>query len=150
MQPNPFDLSGYADPLTPAEVGTLFRVDVKTVGRWAKQGLIAHIRTPGGHRRYPKAEVQARLRADVESPAAAPAPVRWPSHSVGVEPITPELRNRADVPLGATRAVVERTEGRFSKLCATDVDPDVADVEVTARSVAWAYGATYIPAGGAR
>lgn len=47
--------------LTPAEVAKLFRVDPKTVTRWAKAGKITAIRTLGGHRRYRKSEVQALL-----------------------------------------------------------------------------------------
>ncbi len=43
--------------LTPAEVAKLFRVDPKTVTRWAKAGKINPIRTLGGHRRYRKSEV---------------------------------------------------------------------------------------------
>ena len=39
--------------LTPAEVAALFRVDPKTVTRWAKAGRVDCIRTLGGHRRYP-------------------------------------------------------------------------------------------------
>ena len=38
--------------LTPGEVATLFRVDPKTVTRWASAGRIGSIRTPGGHRRF--------------------------------------------------------------------------------------------------
>jgi excisionase family DNA binding protein len=38
--------------LTPAEVAALFRVDPKTVTRWAKAGKLSSIRTLGGHRRY--------------------------------------------------------------------------------------------------
>jgi len=38
--------------LTPAEVASLFRVDPKTVTRWAKAGKLTSIRTLGGHRRY--------------------------------------------------------------------------------------------------
>jgi len=42
-----------AEPLlTPAEVATMFRVDPKTVTRWAKAGKLTSIRTLGGHRRY--------------------------------------------------------------------------------------------------
>jgi excisionase family DNA binding protein len=37
---------------TPAEVASRFRVDPKTVTRWAKAGLLPVIKTPGGHRRY--------------------------------------------------------------------------------------------------
>ena len=47
--------------LTPAEVAALFRVDPKTVTRWAQQGKLRSIRTLGGHRRYSEAEVQAFL-----------------------------------------------------------------------------------------
>src|SRR5690349_17969189 len=43
--------------LTPAEVATMFRVDPKTVTRWAKSGKLTSIRTLGGHRRYREAEV---------------------------------------------------------------------------------------------
>ena len=58
-----------AEPLlTPAEVATMFRVDPKTVTRWAKAGKLTSIRTLGGHRRYREAEVRALLAG---IPAAA-------------------------------------------------------------------------------
>jgi excisionase family DNA binding protein len=47
--------------LTPAEVATMFRVDPKTVTRWAKAGKLTSIRTLGGHRRYRESEVRALL-----------------------------------------------------------------------------------------
>lgn len=47
--------------LTPAEVAALFRVDPKTVTRWARAGKLPSIRTLGGHRRYREAEVRALL-----------------------------------------------------------------------------------------
>jgi excisionase family DNA binding protein len=47
--------------LTADDVAGLFGVDPKTVTQWAKSGRIAHIRTPGGHRRYAAAEVQDLL-----------------------------------------------------------------------------------------
>jgi len=47
--------------LTPAEVASLFRVDPKTVTRWAKAGKLTSIRTLGGHRRYRDSEVKALL-----------------------------------------------------------------------------------------
>jgi len=49
--------------LTPAEVAKLFRVDPKTVTRWAKAGKITAIRTLGGHRRYRQSEVQVLLKS---------------------------------------------------------------------------------------
>lgn len=47
------------EALTPAEVAALFRVDGKTVARWAKEGRISSFRTPGGHRRYLKSEIHS-------------------------------------------------------------------------------------------
>jgi excisionase family DNA binding protein len=48
--------------LTPAEVAALFRVDPKTVTRWAKAGKLTSIRTLGGHRRYRDSEVRNLLK----------------------------------------------------------------------------------------
>ena len=51
-----------AEPLlTPSEVAAMFRVDPKTVTRWAKAGKLTSIRTLGGHRRYREAEVRELL-----------------------------------------------------------------------------------------
>jgi excisionase family DNA binding protein len=50
--------------LTPAEVAALFRVDPKTVTRWAKAGRLTAVRTLGGHRRYKESEVKALLAAN--------------------------------------------------------------------------------------
>jgi excisionase family DNA binding protein len=47
--------------LTPGEVGSVFRVDPKTVTRWAASGRIKAIRTPGGHRRFRAGDVQELL-----------------------------------------------------------------------------------------
>ena len=49
--------------LTPSEVASLFRVDPKTVTRWAKAGKLTAIRTLGGHRRYRASEVNALLQS---------------------------------------------------------------------------------------
>ena len=51
--------------LTPAEVASLFRVDPKTVTRWAKAGKLTAIRTLGGHRRYRQSEVQGLLKVNL-------------------------------------------------------------------------------------
>jgi excisionase family DNA binding protein len=47
--------------LTPSEVARMFRVDPKTVTRWAKAGKISSVKTVGGHRRYREAEIRALL-----------------------------------------------------------------------------------------
>ncbi len=58
--------------LTPGEVASLFRVDPKTVTRWATAGRIGSIRTPGGHRRFRESEVRsllAQLTSDIHAGA---------------------------------------------------------------------------------
>jgi excisionase family DNA binding protein len=68
--------------LTPSEVAALFRVDPKTVTRWAKAGKLTSIRTLGGHRRYRATEVHALLEAQSpaqSSPHSTPASSHFPS-----------------------------------------------------------------------
>ena len=47
--------------LTPAEVAALFRVDPKTVTRWAQAGKMSTVRTLGGHRRFRASEIHRFL-----------------------------------------------------------------------------------------
>lgn len=57
--------------LTPAEVASLFRVDPKTVTRWAAAGRVSSIRTPGGHRRFRESEIRALLDGELVDTADA-------------------------------------------------------------------------------
>ena len=54
------------DLMTPSEVAKLFRVDPKTVTRWAKAGKLSCTRTLGGHRRFKRKEVMFLLNGSVE------------------------------------------------------------------------------------
>jgi excisionase family DNA binding protein len=47
--------------LTPSEVAKLFRVNPKTVARWARAGKLHPIRTLGGHRRFRASEIRRCL-----------------------------------------------------------------------------------------
>ena len=47
--------------LTPSEVAAMFRVNPKTVTRWARSGKISAIRTLGGHRRFKASEIKSFL-----------------------------------------------------------------------------------------
>jgi excisionase family DNA binding protein len=41
-----------------AEVANILHVSPKTVARWAKDGKLPFLKTLGGHRRYPAAEIR--------------------------------------------------------------------------------------------
>lgn len=56
--------------LTPAEVAALFRVNPKTVTRWARAGKITAIRTLGGHRRFRASEIRRCLEQLENDPVA--------------------------------------------------------------------------------
>jgi excisionase family DNA binding protein len=64
--------------LTPGEVAKLMRVDPKTVTRWAADGKLSSIRTPGGHRRFRESDVRALLAGE-QAPKPRPAPARAPA-----------------------------------------------------------------------
>jgi len=53
--------------LTPGEVAQIFRVNPKTVSRWARAGKISTIRTLGGHRRFRAGDVEALVAATEEA-----------------------------------------------------------------------------------
>ncbi len=52
--------------LTPSEVASMFRVDPKTVTRWARAGKLSAVKTLGGHRRYHAKEVREVLEAGTQ------------------------------------------------------------------------------------
>jgi excisionase family DNA binding protein len=61
-QPNPPGKAAaattYPSYLHTAEVADLLHVSPKTVSRWAKEGRLPFLKTLGGHRRYPEAEIR--------------------------------------------------------------------------------------------
>lgn len=61
------DQAGRERWLTPGEVAVRFRVDPKTVTRWANAGKLPSIRTPGGHHRFPESKIEAMLGTPQEA-----------------------------------------------------------------------------------
>ena len=57
-QPSGKAATTYPSYLHTAEVADLLHVSPKTVSRWAKEGRLAFLKTLGGHRRYPEAEIR--------------------------------------------------------------------------------------------
>jgi len=50
--------------MTPGEVAKLFKVDPKTVTRWAHSGRLASVTTPGGHKRFWKSNIYKLLETE--------------------------------------------------------------------------------------
>lgn len=50
------------DLMTPAQAARALHVAPRTVARWAAAGRILAVRTPGGHRRYRRVDVQTLSR----------------------------------------------------------------------------------------
>ncbi len=64
-------MAASSEYLDTREVAAIFAVHPKTVVNWATAGRLAHFRTPGGHRRYLRSDVE-RLRAEANvEPAGA-------------------------------------------------------------------------------
>jgi excisionase family DNA binding protein len=66
MSPNPLNPGNPGDQslLRPREVAALFGVRPSTIARWAREGKLAPLLTPGGHRRYRPADVREVLGRD--------------------------------------------------------------------------------------
>ena len=52
--------------LKPREVAEIFGVRTTTIARWAREGRLTPLRTPGGHRRYAWSGIRDLLNAETE------------------------------------------------------------------------------------
>lgn len=64
MPTSPQDLD---DWLTAREVAEMFKVQIGTVRNWDRAGRLTAVRTPGGHRRFSRAEVNALLNIEASA-----------------------------------------------------------------------------------
>ena len=67
-QPSGNAATNYLSYLRTGEVAEILSVSPKTVSRWAKEGKLPFLKTLGGHRRYPEAEIRGlaeELREEV-------------------------------------------------------------------------------------
>ena len=96
--------------LTPGEVAALFRVDPKTVTRWAAAGRIHRIRRPGGDRGFLESEVRALLQQAIQVPVTVDGIRLLPGASIGVahwhdQADIEEFLHEADTAMYAAKAV---------------------------------------------
>lgn len=138
--------------LTPAEVATMFRVDPKTVTRWAKAGKLTSIRTLGGHRRYREAEVRSLLNGVPYAPAqpavtvSAPKAAQVNRATATVVDWRPGLTARTITveETGEGPVVVERLDGRYVAIVKKWSDlPPGTSMEDTAADLAVEYDVKY-------
>lgn len=54
--------AAHSELLTPAEACQLAGIGPTTLKRWADQGVLAHVKTAGGHRRFLRADLERYLR----------------------------------------------------------------------------------------
>ena len=96
------------------EVAELFRVTPTTVIRWAEKGRITCSRTIGGHRRFPREEIEELARSAGIALIADGRPVAVPtamapgrSRSAGRlrETTTPRTTRRQDSARGRSNAI---------------------------------------------
>lgn len=59
------------DLLRPSEIAELFGVRTPTIARWAREGRLTAVLTPGGHRRYRRSQIRQLLAAPTEPDAEA-------------------------------------------------------------------------------
>lgn len=45
--------------IAPAEAARMLKVSARTITRWAREGRLPSITTLGGHRRFPRATIEA-------------------------------------------------------------------------------------------
>jgi excisionase family DNA binding protein len=62
--------------LAPGDLARMLHGDAKTITRWSREGKLAAVFTPGGHRRFPLAAVLELLRTIGFDEQAALAAVR--------------------------------------------------------------------------
>ena len=63
---------GYEVLLSVADVALIFRVNRRTVTKWADRGLLRCYRAPNGHRRFPEDSVRALFEGRTEDAKVIP------------------------------------------------------------------------------
>lgn len=133
--------------LTPAEVAIMFRVDPKTVTRWAKAGRLSSLKTLGGHRRYREAEVLSLLHGrpvDATGHEDVAPVLSIVTTETSGEPAVWRAGLSGDTVTVEGRAIVFRRDGDLVK--AIEDLPDGTDLVGMAKGHAVVLAATFVQA----
>src|SRR5512137_3098347 len=105
-------MDDFGDLLTTVDVGRLAAVGPTAVKRWADQGILACVKTAGGHRRFERGEVQRFLEGLRGTSAAAFVDLLLQTDGLGVEARLLMERSR----LGSWLAVAEMLGGALGEI----------------------------------
>lgn len=92
--------------LTPREVAELFGVRTTTIARWAREGTLTPLRTPGGHRRCRRQEIQRLLAEDAAPDEAERQLAKDAARLYGQGWSIRQVAERFDFSYGAMRRVL--------------------------------------------
>jgi excisionase family DNA binding protein len=96
--------------LTPREAAEKFGVRVTTIARWAREGRLNPVRTPGGHRRYALSDLRRYLDRQPSEQSLVSAgrteqdAVRLYAQGWSIR----QIAQRFDMSYGATRRIILR------------------------------------------
>lgn len=93
--------------LTPREVAEIFGVRTTTIARWVRAGKLAAQQTPGGHRRYRRADVQALLDAQTVSDPSQKASLEDAARLYQQGWSIRQVAERFDCSYGAMRRILQ-------------------------------------------
>lgn len=97
--------------LTIRQAAELLGVHPLTLRNWSEKGAVPCLRTPGGHRRYRREDLQRMLAAPHEDPAAAAAAVQLVRRAVSAALVAPR-RSAAGAALHTIRAELNAGQRR--------------------------------------
>lgn len=98
--------------LTPREVAEMFGVRTTTIARWAREGRLASVSTPGRHRRYRLGDVRAVL----DDPEPSGEGRRWAEDAARLYDqgwSIAQVAEKFDVSYGTMRRLLQRDGVRF-------------------------------------
>lgn len=117
--------------MTPGEVATLFRVDPKTVTRWAVAGRIGSVRTPGGHRRFRREDLDTFMAAAGGIPQIPQSRFGGPAHILVVDDDAPVREMLGEILRGDGFSVGEASNAREALLSINKRIPELLLLDVS-------------------
>jgi excisionase family DNA binding protein len=144
-QPSGKAATTYPSYLRTAQVADLLYVSPKTVSRWAKEGKLPFLKTLGGHRRFPEAEIRElaeELREEAITWAVQPSmkDSRPGSRSATPREALPDWEPDDQAGKQSNGAIYDDIDRRIQALLTGLVPASVWDNRATQIASAWLQG----------